>query len=176
MKPEEKGLRPEKVAEAAEIDNRVSGALYMIIADYNGMDASTTVALKDSLRESGASYNVVKNRMLNRALPEDARSLLKGQSAMIYGDGDVVEIAKVIKKFTAENKKPVVKGGFVEGKAVDANDVAELAKLPSKDVLRAMLLGTLQAPCSQLVGVMDQKVATLVYVLSAVKDKKEQEA
>ncbi|MDH3982085.1 MAG: 50S ribosomal protein L10 [Kiritimatiellaceae bacterium] len=176
MKPEEKGLRPEKVAEAAEIDERVSGALYMILADYNGMDMPSTTELKNSLRENGASFNVVKNRMLNRALPVDASDLLTGQTAMIYGDGDVVEVAKVIKKFTATNQKPVIKGGFVEGKAVSAADVVELAKLPSKDVLRAMLLGTLQAPCSQLVGVLDQKVASLVYVLSAVKDKKEQEA
>ncbi len=176
MKPEEKGLRPEKVAEAAEIDERVSGALYMILADYTGMDMPMTTELKASLRENGASYNVVKNRMLNRALPADASELLKGQTAMIYGEGDVVEVAKVIKKFTASNKKPVVKGGFVEGKAVSAEDVVELAKLPPKDVMRAMLLGTLQAPCSQLVGVLDQKVASLVYVLSAVKDKKETEA
>jgi large subunit ribosomal protein L10 len=176
MKPEEKGLRPEKIAEAAEIDARVSGALYMIIADYNGMDMPTTTALKNSLRENGASYNVVKNRMLNRALPVDASDLLKGQTAMIYGEGDVVEVAKVIKKFTAENQKPVIKGGFVEGKAVNAAEVVELAKLPSKDALRAMLLGTLQAPARNLAGVLDQKIASLVYVLSAVKDKKEQEA
>lgn len=161
---------------AAEIEGRVSGALYMILADYDGMDSPMTTELKNSLRANGASYNVVKNRMLNRAMPEDISGLLKGQTAMIYGEGDVVEVAKVIKKFTAANQKPVVKGGFVEGKAVTADDVVALAKLPSKDVLRAMLLGTLQAPCSQLVGVMNQKVASLVYVLSAVKEKKEQEA
>jgi len=176
MKPEEKGMRPEKVAMAAEIDARVSGALYMILADYTGMDMPMTTELKNSLRENGASYSVVKNRMLNRALSTDASDLLKGQTVMICGEGDVVEVAKVIKKFTAKNQKPVIKGGFVEGKAVSAEDVVELAKLPSKDVLRAMLLGTLQAPCSQLVGVLDQKVASLVYVLSAVKDKIEQEA
>jgi len=176
MKPEEKGVRPEKVSEAKELDARVAGALYMIIADYTGMDMPTTTALKDSLRDSGASFNVVKKSMLNRALSVDATDLMKGQTAMIYGEGDVVEVAKVIKKFTAENKKPVVTGGFVEGKAVSANDVVELAKLPAKEVLQAMLLGTLQAPCTQLVGVMNQKVASLVYVLSAVKDKKEQEA
>ncbi|WP_372808052.1 50S ribosomal protein L10 [Pontiella sp.] len=169
-------MRPEKIAEANEIDARVAGALYMILADYNGMDMPTTNELKKSLRENGASFNVVKNRMLNRALSEDASALLKGQTAMIYGDGDVVEVAKVIKKFTAAKKKPVIKGGFVEGKSISAEDVVELSKLPSKDVLRAMLLGTLQAPCSQLVGVMNQKVASLVYVLSAVIDKKEQEA
>jgi large subunit ribosomal protein L10 len=176
MKPEEKGTRPEKLAEAAELNKRVAGALYMIIADYTGMDMPTTTAFKDSLRDSGASFNVVKKTMLNRALTADARDLMTGQTAMIYGEGDVVEVAKVIKKFTAKNKKPVVTGGFVEGKSVSANDVVELAKLPSKDVLRAMLLGTLQAPCTQLVGVLDQKVASLVYVLSAVIDKKEQEA
>lgn len=161
---------------AAEIEGRVSGALYMILADYDGMDMPMTTELKNSLRANGASYNVVKNRMLNRAMPEDISGLLKGQTAMIYGEGDVVEVAKVIKKFTAANQKPVVKGGFVEGKAVTADDVVALAKLPSKDVLRAILLGTLQAPCSQLVGVMNQKVASLVYVLSAVKEKREQEA
>ncbi|HEY5653839.1 MAG TPA: 50S ribosomal protein L10 [Pontiella sp.] len=176
MKPEEKGLRPEKVAIAAELDERVSGALYMILADYTGMDMPTTTALKTSLREQGASFNVVKKTMLSRAMTEDVSDLLKGQTAMIYGEGDVVEVAKIIKKFTAKNQKPVITGGFVEGKPVNANDVVELARLPSKDVLRAMLLGTLQAPCSQLVGVLDQKVASLVYVLSAVKDKKEQEA
>ena len=161
---------------AAEIEERISGALYMILTDYDGMDMPMTTELKNSLQENGASYNVVKNRMLNRAMTDDISELLKGQTAMIYGDGDVVEVAKVIKKFTAANEKPVVKGGFVEGKAVSAQDVVALAKLPSKDVLRSMLLGTLQAPCTQLVGVMNQKVASLVYVLSAVKDKKEQEA
>ena len=161
---------------AAEIQERISGALYMILADYDGMDMPMTTEFKDSLRENGASFNVVKNRMLNRAMSEDVSELLKGKTAMIYGEGDVVEVAKVIKKFTAANQKPVVKGGFVEGKPVSAQDVVALAKLPSKDVMRAILLATLQAPCSQLVGVMNQKVASLVYVLSAVKEKKEQEA
>lgn len=176
MKPEDKQQRPEKVAMATEIDQRISGALYMILADYDGMDVSMTTEFKNSLRENGASYNVVKNRMLNRAMEDDISTLLKGQTAMIYGEGDVVEVAKVIKKFTATNKKPVVKGGFVEGKAVSAEDVVALAKLPSKDVLRAQLLGTLQAPCRNLASVLNQKVASLVYVLSAVKEKREQEA
>ena len=161
---------------AAEIDERLAGALYMILADYDGMDMPMTTEFKNSLRENGASYNVVKNRMLKRASETDISDLLRGQTAMIYGDGDVVEIAKVIRKFAAKNQKPVVKGGFVEGKAVSAQDVVALAKLPSKDVLRAQLLGTLQAPCRNLASVLHQKVASLVYVLSAAKEKKEQEA
>ena len=176
MKPENKDHRPEKVAMASEIDERIAGALYMILADYDGMDMPMTTEFKDSLRQNGANFNVVKNRMLKRAMDTDITDLLKGQTAMIYGDGDVVEVAKVIRKFTASNQKPVVKGGFVEGKAVSANDVVALAKLPSKDVLRAQLLGVLQAPSRNLASVLNQKVASLVYVLSAVKTKKEQEA
>ena len=176
MKPESKGIRPEKKSIAAELDERVSGALYMIMADYAGMDMPETTELKQQLREKDASFNVVNNRVLNRILDGRATDLLKGQTAMIYGTGDVVEVAKVIRKFTAANQKPVIKGGYLEGKAVSGAEVAELAKLPAKKVLQAMLLGTLQAPCSQLVGVLDQKVASLVYVLDAVKTKREEEA
>ena len=176
MKPESKGIRPAKQSIAAELDERVSGALYMIMADYAGMDMPETTELKQQLREKDASFNVVNNRVLNRILDGRATDLLKGQTAMIYGAGDVVEVAKVIRKFTVANKKPVIKGGYLEGKAVSGAEVAELAKLPAKEVMQAMLLGTLQAPCSQLVGVLDQKVASLVYVLDAVKTKREEEA
>lgn len=174
MKPEDKNIRPEKVSMYEELESRVSGALYMIVADYTGMDMVQTTELKTNLRGNEASYNVVKNRMLSKVMGEGAEELLKGQLAMIHGSGDVVEVAKVLKKFTADNKKPEIKGGFLEGKAISADQVIALAKLPSKDVLRAQLLGTLQAPATNTVGVLNQKVASLVYVLDAVKRKKEE--
>lgn len=176
MKPESKGIRPEKKSITAELEERVSGALYMILADYTGMDMPQTTELKANLRSSEAQFSVVNNRMLKRALDGEAGEMFRGQTALIYGSGDVVEVAKVIRKFTAANKKPVIKGGYLEGKQISGAEVTELAKLPAKEVLQAMLLGTLQAPCTQLVGVLDQKVASLVYVLDAVKTKKEQEA
>ena len=176
MKPESKGIRPEKESIAAELGERVSGALYMILADYTGMDMPQTIELKNNLRDREATFSVVNNRMLKRTLEGEAADLLKGQTAMIYGEGDVVEVAKIIRKFTKENKKPAIKGGYLEGKLISGEEVSELALLPAKEVLQAMLLGTLQAPCTQLVGVMNQKVASLVYVLDAVKTKIEQEA
>jgi large subunit ribosomal protein L10 len=176
MKPESKGIRPEKQSMTAELEERVSGALYMILADYSGMDMPQTTELKQSLREREATFSVVKNRMLKRSLDNPSAELLKGQTAMICGSGDVVEVAKIIRKFTAANQKPVIKGGYLEGKMISGDEVVELSKLPAKEVLQAMLLGTLLAPCSQLVGVLNQKVASLVYVLDAVKTKKEQEA
>ena len=173
MKPKEKGIRPEKIAIDMELKEHVSQAAYMIIADYTGMDMPTTTSLKDSLNDSGARFSVVKNRMLARSFDSNATDLLKGQSAMIYGDGDVVEVAKIINKFRKENEVPLIKGGIFEGKSINAEEVEELAKLPSKEVLYSMLVGTLQAPMSQVVGVMNNKVSSLVYVLEAARNKKE---
>lgn len=173
MKPKEKGIRPEKRAIDMELKEHVSKAVYMIIADYTGMDMPTTSSLKDSLNNSGARFSVVKNRMLARSIDSNATDLLKGQSAMIYGDGDVVEVAKIINKFRKENEVPVIKGGIFEGKSINAEEVEELAKLPSKEILYSILVGTLQAPMSQVVGVMNNKVSSLVYVLEAARNKKE---
>jgi len=173
MKPKEKGIRPEKIAIDMELKEHVSQAAYMIIADYTGMDMPTTTSLKDSLNDSGARFSVVKNRMLARSFDSNTTDLLKGQSAMIYGDGDVVEVAKIINKFRKENEVPLIKGGIFEGKSINAEEVEELAKLPSKEVLYSMLVGTLQAPMSQVVGVMNNKVSSLVYVLEAARNKKE---
>ncbi|MCF7847382.1 MAG: 50S ribosomal protein L10 [Kiritimatiellales bacterium] len=177
MKPENRNIRPEKESIMAELQDRVSGALYMILADYHGLNMPQTDELKKSLREKEASYNVVSNRLMRRALnTEVPADLLSGPTVMISGDGDVVEVAKIIRTFSKKNKKPVVKGGILEGKMITADEVGQLAQLPAKQVLQAQLLGTLMAPCSQLVGVMHQKVASLVYVLNAVREKKEQEA
>jgi len=176
MKPENREIRPEKKSIMAEMKERVVGALYMIWADYHGLDMAKTNELKKNLREKNASYNVVKNRLMRRALDMDLPDeLFTGPTAMISGDGDIVEVAKVISTFFKENQKPVVKGGILEGKVISAEEVVQLASLPSKPVLQAQLLGTLSAPCSRLVGVMNQKLASLLYVLNAVIEKKEKE-
>ena len=87
MKPDSKDIRPEKKSIAVELDQRVAGSLYMILADYTGMDMPQTDELKKNLRDNDASFNVVGNRMLNRALDGKATDMLKGQTALIYGSG-----------------------------------------------------------------------------------------
>ncbi len=172
MKPKEKGIRPEKKSMVAELEGHVSDALYMIIADYAGMDMPTTTALKNLLRENGVRFCVVKNRMLGRAINVGAADLLKGQTAMIYGEGDVVEAAKVVQKFTTRNAKPTIRGGFAEGRRMNGEEFVQLAQIPPKDGLCAMLLGVLKAPCGQLAGLLHQKVASLVYVLEEARKSK----
>ena len=171
-------MRPEKQSIVKEINGQMSSASFAIFADFTKMDMGKTSALRKKLRESNARFQVVPNRMfrvavkdLGMELPED---LLKGPTAVVFGADDVAETAKALKAFAAANDKmPVVKGGWMDGRALNAADVEILATLPSKKVMQGMLVGTIAAPMSNLVGVMSQKLASLVYVLNAVKEKKE---
>ncbi len=174
MSTEKKNLRPEKQAMYNEVEESVSGALYMLLADCRGMSMPETLEFKKQLRGADADMKVVKNRMLAR-ICEDIGTLT-GPTTMICGSGDVVEVAKILRKFSEETEKPAVKGGVLEGSVLSADDVVALAKLPGKKELQAKLVGTLAAPMTQVVGVMNQKVSSLLYVLNAVRDKKEQAA
>ncbi|MFC1467111.1 50S ribosomal protein L10 [Verrucomicrobiota bacterium] len=173
-----KNIRPEKQAMAAELKDKISGSLYVLLADFNGLDMSATNDLRTQLRGADAEFHIVKNRLFGKVaegmelgLNEEA---LKGQTGMVTGSGDVVEVAKILKTFAAAGEARSLKGGAFEGKCLSANDVKALAELPPKEVLQSKLVGTLAAPMTNLVGVMDQKVASLVYVLAAVQRKKEE--
>lgn len=178
MSNENKQLRPEKQAMYNEVQEHVAGALYMLLADNDGMSMPETDDFKQKLRDADARVKIVKNTLLNRVNREMGRDMepLTGPTAMIFGSGDVVEVAKVLKKFSAENEKPSVKGGVLEGSVLSADQVLELAKLPGKQELQGKLVATLAAPMTQVVGVMNQKVSSLLYVLNAVREKKEQAA
>lgn len=171
---EERNIRLEKKAMYEEVQETVSGALYMLLADFSGMSMPDTLEFKKELGGADAEMKVVKNRMLN-LICEDL-NIAAGPTAMISGSGDVVEVAKILRKFSAEKEKPAVKGGMLEGAVLSADDVIALAKLPGKKQLQAKLVGTLAAPMTQVVGVMNQKVCSLLYVLNAVRDKKQNEA
>ncbi|MFA7257530.1 MAG: 50S ribosomal protein L10 [Kiritimatiellales bacterium] len=179
MSKDNKKIRPEKKAMYNEVQENVSGALYMLLADYKGMTMPETDEFKKLLRGANARVKVVKNSMLNRISSEmgcDLGSTLSGPTAVIFGEGDVVEVAKILKKFSGDKNKPAVKGGVLEGAVLSSKDVVALAGLPGKKELQAKLVGTIAAPMTQLVGVMNQKVCSLLYVLSAVCEKKEQAA
>ncbi|MDD3276358.1 MAG: 50S ribosomal protein L10 [Kiritimatiellales bacterium] len=179
MSKDSKNIRPEKKAMYNEVQENVSGALYMLLADYKGMTMPETDAFKKLLRGANARVKVVKNSMLGRISSEmgcDLSKTLTGPTAVIFGEGDVVEVAKILKKFAGDKNKPAVKGGVLEGAVLSSADVVELAALPGKKELQAKLVGTIAAPMTQLVGVMNQKVCSLLYVLNAVADKKGQAA
>ena len=170
-------MRPEKQAIAREIKEQLGNATFAILTDFTRMDTAKTAALRKKLRETDARFQVVPNRLFRvvaKALNyEGIEAGLKGPTAVVFGAGDVAATAKTLREFIKGNDKiPVVKLGYMDGAVLKVADVEALATLPPKKVLQGMLVGTIAAPMSNLVGVMSQKVATLVYVLKAAADKK----
>ena len=96
---------------------------------------------------------------------------LTQSTAIVYGSGDCSAVAKIINEFGKKNEAVKAKGGYLDSKVLRSADVAALADLPAKPVLQAMLLGVMQAPARNLVTVLNAKVATIVNVINAYKDK-----
>ncbi len=170
-------MRPEKQAIAREIKEQLSAATFAILTDFTKMDMVKTAALRKKLRETNARFQVVPNRLFRVVAKElnyeGIEAGLKGPTAIVYGSGDVAATAKTLRDFIKTNDKiPVVKLGHMAGALLKPSDVEALATLPPKKVLQGMLVGTIAAPMSNLVGVMSQKLASLVYVLKAATDKK----
>ena len=170
-------MRPEKQAIAREIKDQLGNATFAILTDFTRMDTAKTATLRRKLRETNARFQVVPNRLFRVVAKElgyaGIEAGLKGPTAIVFGADDVAATAKVLREFIkANNKIPVVKLGHLDGAVLSAADVEALATLPSKKVMQGMLVGTIAAPMSNLVGVMSQKLASLVYVLKAAVDKK----
>lgn len=170
-------MRPEKKTMVDEIRQKVDGKVFVILADYRGMNVAKTSDLRNRLRGVSAEYAVVKNRLLNRLTGdlglEALGDGLKGPTAVVTGEGDVVEVAKILKAFIKDNEKPVIKMGAFSGAVLSAEDLEKLASLPPRVELLGRAVGTIAAPLTQFVGVLNQKVCSLLYVLQAVRDKKE---
>jgi large subunit ribosomal protein L10 len=105
-------------------------------------------------------------------LPEIDAEVIRGPTAMIYGDGDAVAVAKVLKDFIKENEKPVIKIGGLQGQLLSRADVESLAALPSREILLGQVVGVIAAPMSRLIGALQQKAASVLYVLRAYAEKK----
>ncbi|PAZ00735.1 MAG: 50S ribosomal protein L10 [Spartobacteria bacterium AMD-G4] len=167
-------MRPEKTLIVSDIREKLQASPYLLIVDFTGMKVPHFESLRTRLADAGARISVVRNTFLRIAATElkmpELSDLLAGQTAMVTGDTDICAAAKVLKTFAAEFKKPTVRAGVLDNAALSADQVAVLADLPSKDVLRAKLLGLLQTPASQFVRVLNEPAASLARVLKAKGD------
>lgn len=169
-------MRPEKTAILGEIGTRVNASSFLLLAEYRGLKVEQFTELRRQLGKVGARVQVVKNRLLRLVTRErgwtDLDGQLKGQSALITGT-DVVQTAKVLKRFGSANGIPAAKAGMMGNMYLTPAQIDALAELPPREVLLGQFVGTVAAPLSRLVGVMKQKVSTLVYVLKAIEEKKQ---
>ena len=131
-----------------------------MLVDYRGLTVAQDTELRKQLREAGIVYKVCKNTMMKRAFEgTDFAQLdeyLEGPSAIAISKDDATAPARIICKFAKTAQALEVKAGVVEGTVYDANGVAELSKVPSREELLSKLLGSLQSPITNLARVLNQ--------------------
>ncbi|MBX6352474.1 MAG: 50S ribosomal protein L10 [Thermoflavifilum sp.] len=134
----------------AEIADRLGRAKSVVVADYRGLTVAEVTELRNRLREAGVEYKVLKNTLTRRAAEQvglqGLDDLLSGPNAFAFGYDDPVAPAKILNEFARTHKALELKGGVVEGRVIGQKEVVDLAQLPSREGLLAMLLSVLQAP------------------------------
>ncbi len=172
--PSEKVLEQKKQV-VASLTESLKSACTGVIVNYKGITVAEDTKLRKELREAGDEYMVVKNTLLRLALKdagiEGLDHILEGTTAIAFSKDNYVSGAKILTKFADTNKKFEVKAGFVDGGAIDAKGVKELAELPSKEVLVAKALGGLNAPITGFVTVLNGTMKGLVVALNAIAEK-----
>jgi large subunit ribosomal protein L10 len=144
-----------------EITKKFQAAKSVVVVNYSGLNVEQATALRAQCRAAKVDYCVLKNTLARRALDDlkitGMDDILNGPSAFAFGMGDVIAPAKIISEFVEKSKTETikVKAGLMGNKAISAAKVAELAKVPSREILLARLLGSLQGSISGLVRVLD---------------------
>lgn len=159
----------EKVETVEDLKVRLNGVKTVMLAEYRGLTVQQLSDFRKQLKAVSAEYKVVKNRLAKRAIGSELQALsteLKGPTGLILGKGDPVSVAKAVHTFARTNQALVIKVGLVDGQLLQPNGLKALADLPSKEALRAQIVGALSGPLAQLVGLLQAPQRELVYVLS----------
>lgn len=163
-----------------DLQGRLKKSTIVILTDYKGLDVSAMNALRRKLREANAEYQVAKNSLLVRASEGNDVALIKdqfkGPSAIALSYDDPVAPAKVLTDFIKENKKFEIKVGVLNGKVVDFEGIKALSSLPSREVLLAQVLSTMNAVPTSLVTALSDVPRRLLNVLQAINEQKEAQA
>jgi len=159
----------EKIESVEELRGRLDGVRTLLLTEYRGLTVQQLSDLRKQLRSVSAEYTVIKNRLARLALSPDlaaVKGLLKGPTGMIITKADPVAVAKAVHTFARTNQALVIKAGYVEGRLVPPDGLKALADLPSREALRAQLVGAISGPLTQLVSLLQAPQRELVYVLS----------
>ena len=181
--PKKRRGRAPKEAVVAEMSKVLEEGQGFILCNNKGISVAAATKLRQQMRENNIVLRVVKNRLLKRALENSGIStsnglgdLLKQETVIAVGMDDPVMPAKLLVDFQKDNERLQVKGGFVDGKVLDASAVVELSKLPGREELLQRLLGSLMSPAQKFVYALNDAVSKPVYLMDALRRKKEEEA
>jgi ribosomal protein L10 len=169
--------REEKAATVAALHDCFKQAKVTLLATSQGLSVAKMQQLRRALKQAGGEYKVAKNTFARRALKETAyaklEALFDGPTGLVFGYADPVAVTKVLVKFAEENEKLSITAGVLDDRVLEPAAVNALAKLPSREVLLAQLLGLLQAPASQLLRTIQEPGARLVRLMGQLHDRME---
>jgi large subunit ribosomal protein L10 len=167
--------RPDKEQLVVELKEKMVGAKALYYTDFTGLNVKRMTELRRRLRKQGVEYVVIKNTLALRAVNESGLvgERLKGPTGLVVAK-DPVAAAKVLSDFAKENdKRPAVKGGLFDGRAVDAAQVAKLANMPSREQMLSQLGGYMQAPMTQFATVMNSLLSNFAGAVEALRKQRE---
>ena len=170
-------MRAEKQILTKEYAGRLNASPFFIVVGYQGLKVAHLTELRKRLLQAGAEVHVVKNSIFRIAAKEagvaELNGSLTGQMAVVTGQKDISAAAKALKNFAAEFDKLKVKFGYLNNQRVEQDGIIALADLPSLDVLRAKILGLLNAPATKLVTLINTPATMLAQVIKAKAEKAE---
>ena len=159
----------EKIESLEDLRKRLAGVNTAVLTEYRGLTVRQLSDLRKQLKAAAAEYKVVKNRIAKLAVADTPlRSLaehLKGPTAIVLSRQDPVAVAKALQGFARTNQAFAIKAGVVDGQTLLAPELKSLADLPSREAMRSLLVGMVQGPLAQLVGLLEAPHRELAYVL-----------
>jgi len=168
--------RAEKEELVASLHEVFNANPVVVVAHYKGLTVAEMSNLRLQMREAGAQFKVTKNRLTKLALQgtpaEGIADLFEGPTAIGVSE-DPVAAPKVLCKYAKTNQKLVIRGGVMEGKVLGAEEVQQLAELPSLDELRAKIAGLINTPASRVASVLQAPAGQIARVLQASAEKDE---
>jgi large subunit ribosomal protein L10 len=169
----------DKATAVADIAEQFKSSTATVITEYRGLTVANLAELRRSLSGS-ATYSVAKNTLIKRAASEAGveglDGLFVGPTAIAFVSGEAVDAAKAIKKFAKDHKALVIKGGYMDGRALTVGEVERIADLESREVLLAKLAGAMKANLSKAAGLFNAPASQVARLAAALQEKRAAEA
>ena len=165
----------QKKAVVAEVSAQLAKAQAVVIAEYRGTEVGAMTQLRAKARGAGVYFRVLKNTLARRAMANTSFAGLSDKmlGPLAYGiSADPVAAAKILHEFAKENENFVIRGGAMANLVMTSRDIANLAKMPSREQLLARLVGTMQAPIAKFVRTLHEVPGKFVRTLAAIRDQK----
>ncbi|MEA3485367.1 MAG: 50S ribosomal protein L10 [Candidatus Aerophobetes bacterium] len=165
-----------KIRQMEEIRDKLRESSAFFLVNYRGLKVAELTEFRKNLRKINASFQVVKNTLVSRSIKgaelEKLEKFLSGPTGMVFAEGDPTAPAKVIKEFMQNHPYFIIKGGILDGRLLEKEQVSTLGSLPGKEVMRSQLLTLMQSSLQKLLIVLNAPLRNLVGVLRAISSKK----